>query len=370
MLFVLMVFLWLFAMPVSAKETDELYREQYRNSGMEDLEEALPDSAREYFRQNEIDPSGADWINAFSSENVFTHIFLFLSQGMGKPIKTGAGILAIVLIAAALNGFEQKNAAGISSSYACALATAFLVSVPVFSLITSAIDALKGISVFLLSFLPVFAAVTSVSGAPATAVSMSALLLTAAEGVSMLSSFVIAPFMGSYLAISISGSVSPLIKKSGIAETIKKVSFWIIGLFSAVFTAILGIQTAVNGAADSVGMKTAKFIVGSAVPVAGTALSEALSTVTASMGLLRSSVGIYGVVVCFLTFLPLILEILLWRLTVCLSSAAAELFSLPAVSGILKAIDAVLSVLAGMLLLTGAMFIICFATVISAGRGS
>ena len=220
----------------------------------------------------------------------------------------------------------------------------------------------------MLSFIPVFAVITAASGAPVTSASMSALLLTAAQGVSYISSFAVAPLMGGYLAVSISGAVSPLLKKTEIASIIKRLSCFIMALVSTVFVGILGIQTAVNSSADSLTAKTAKFIIGSSVPVAGGVLSEALGTVTASMGLLKSSVGIYGAVACAAVILPLAAELLIWRGVLILASAAAELFSLSVISGILRAVDSVMSVLIGILLITGAMFVISLAIVVTAGK--
>ena len=83
----------------------------------------------------------------------------------------------------------------------------------------------------------------------------------------------------------------------------------------------------VNSAADNLSMRTAKFIIGSAVPVAGGVLSEALGTLTASVSLLKSSVGIYGVVACVVIFLPLLTELFLWRVGLNITSAVLFLGS-------------------------------------------
>ena len=112
-------------------------------------------------------------------------------------------------------------------------------------------------------------------------------------------------------------------------------------------------------------MKTAKFIIGSAVPVAGGVLSEALGTLTASISLLKSTVGIYGVIVCLLFFLPIICELLLWRLGLAVSIFLSGIFSVSKLSSLLKSIDTVLSVLIGIILLSCAMFIISLTVVIS-----
>lgn len=349
---------------------DEFYSEQYKNSGAEEIENNLPEQTREYFRDNGIDPSDYNWVNSLSAESVFKHIFTFIASGAKAPIKAGAGIIAIVLISAALGCVEIKSSAMTAAVYAAAAASAAVIAVPVSSVINASVNALRGTGIFMLSFIPIFAVIVAASGAAVTSASMSALLLAAAETVTYISSFAVLPLMGGYLAVSLSGAVSPAIKKSGIAETVKKLAFWIMAFISAVFIGILGIQTAVNASADTLASKTAKFIIGSSVPVAGGVLSEAINTVTASMGLLKSSVGIYGALACAVTLLPLVIELLIWRAVLLVTSAVSELFSLGGIAGLLRAVDSMMSVLIGIILLVGAMFVISLAAVVTGVRGS
>lgn len=357
-------------MPVTAEENSEtdFYTDEYYISGADGLKDELPDSAHEFFEENGIDASDYNWVNGITPEGVLSHIFKFITKGLKTPFKIGAGIIGIILICAALKSGDAKSETQQTAIYAAAVASAAIITVPVFGTVSASVNALKGISVFMLSFIPIFAVIAAASGAAVTAASAGGLLIAAAEAVSYISSFAVMPLMGGYLALSISASVSPLVKNSGITETVKKLSFWILSFICSVFVGIIGIQTAVNSSADTLTSKTAKFIIGSAVPVAGGAISEALGTVTASLSLLKASVGIYGVAACAFTLLPLIIELLLWRAVLKLTSAAAELFSLSEISSLLKAIDSMLSILIAVLLLIGAVFIISLAAVVSAGK--
>lgn len=371
MLILFLIFATLFTISVSAAESEspeEFYAEQYKNSGAEDLENSLPDSAKDYFSEHGIDPSDYNWVNSLSAESVFKHILTFITSGAKAPLNTGAVIIAIILISAALTSAEIKSSAMTAAIYASAAASAAVIAVPVSSVINTSVNALRGIGVFMLSFIPVFAVIVAASGATVTAASMSALLLAATETVSYISSFIVLPLMGGYLTLSLSSAVSPLIKKSGITETVKKLAFWIMAFISAVFVGILGIQTAVNSSADTLVSKTAKFIIGSSIPVAGGILSEAMNTVTASMGLLKSSIGIYGALACAVTLLPLVIELLIWRAVLLISSSVSEIFSLGGIAGLLRAIDSMLSVLIGIILLVGAMFVISLAAVVTGVR--
>ena len=254
MLILFLIFAALFTISVSAAESEspeEFYAEQYKNSGAEDLENSLPDSAKDYFSEHGIDPSDYNWVNSLSAESVFKHILTFITSGAKAPLNTGAVIIAIILISAALTSAEIKSSAMTAAIYASAAASAAVIAVPVSSVINTSVNALRGIGVFMLSFIPVFAVIVAASGATVTAASMSALLLAATETVSYISSFIVLPLMGGYLTLSLSSAVSPLIKKSGITETVKKLAFWIMAFISAVFVGILGIQTAVNSSADT-----------------------------------------------------------------------------------------------------------------------
>lgn len=367
---IMFAFFFVFSIKCSARqpEDNEIYKEQYELSEADQIKESLPDETADYLAENGIDPENPDWVNSLTSENVFSHIWEFLKSGAKSPLAAGAAIFSVIIISAALSGMETGSSAATTALYATVLSVAAVICVPVISVITASVNAMQGCAVFMTAFVPVFAVIVASSGAAVTSVSMSALLLGAAQTVSYISNFVVIPLLSGFLAISIATSVSPLLTRSGIADGIKKIAFWIMSLMTTVFVGILSIQTAVNASADTLAMKTAKFIVGSSVPVAGTVLSEALTTVTASMGILKSSVGVYGVIACCAIFLPLLAELFIWRIVLMLNAVVSDLFSLGKISGLLRSVDTVISVIIGIIMLTCAMFVISLSIVVSAGK--
>lgn len=368
------VFVLLFVMSFSVSaeqtETEELYDRLLEANGGTQLHETLPNEVYELFKENGIDPDNSDWITGIKSENVFSHIWNFISSGAATPLSGGGAILGIILVSAAVSSFEDRGSAsaGGAALYATALSSAAVIAAPVFGVIKAGVKAMQGTAVFMTAFTPVFAGVVASGGGVATSVSSSALLLGTAQVVNFISSFAVMPLLGGFMAVSLASSASPLISRTGIAEGIKKLSFWIMSLSSTLLIGILGIQTAVNASADGLAVRTAKFIVGTSVPVAGTALSEALTTVTASVGLLKTTVGIYGIVALAAIILPLVAELLIWRVVLMIDIFVGELFSLPKITALLKSVDTVFSVLVGLLLLTGALFIISLTVVMTAGK--
>lgn len=365
---VVAVLLLIFSVNVSAEEysAKEIYGHQFEESGAGGLFNALPPETAKFLRENGIDPENYDFTENLTAENVFSHIWNFLKSGAKTPFTAAVAVLAIILISAALSSAELGGVAAKTSLYATALSSAAVICAPALSVISAASDAMQGCAVFMTSFVPVFAVITASSGAAATAASMSALLLGASQTVNFIANFVVVPLMSGYMAISLAASVSPVVSRSGIADGIKKLGFWIMSLLTTVFIGILSIQTSVNAAADTLSVRAAKFIIGSSVPVAGTVVSEALTTVTASMGLLKSTVGVYGVIACCALFLPLLAELVIWRLSLVLTSTVSDLFEQGKISSLLRCVDTVFSVLIGLILLTCVMFIISLAVVVKA----
>ncbi len=359
--------LFCFFITASAEETD-LYKEQLEISGAGDLENYIPDNAKDYLNEFSINLNDNEWVNLINTENSFLHIWEFVKSGALAPIKSFGIILALIFLSSVMENTLSSDMQN-HTSYVMLLAVCVALLNPIYSVITASVDTLKGCAYFMTAFVPVFAAIIAASGKALTSVSMSGILLVAANFVTYIANFTIIPLMCGHLSLSVASSVSPLLQNANLAETVKKISLWVMGFISTVFIGILSIQTAVNSSADNLSLKTAKFIIGSTVPVAGGVLSEALSTVTASLSFLKSSVGIWGVLVFALSFLPLIIELLIWRLSLFGLCFFSDTFSLSKITGLLKSIDSVLSVLVGVILLTAALFIISLTVVILGGKG-
>ena len=93
-------------------------------------------------------------------------------------------------------------------------------------------------------------------------------------------------------------------------------------------TAFVGYLTAsgvVAGAADAAAVKAARLAISGAIPVVGGILSDAAETVLASAGVLRGTVGVFGMVtvlgVCLLPLLQLAVHYLAYKLVAALSCA-------------------------------------------------
>lgn len=345
----------------------EVYNENYSKSGLASAFDSLPDEVKDFFSDNDIDCADINWAEKLSGKGVVRGIIDFFKTGLKTPALALCEIIGLLCLSAAVSAFSSTGQTNSVIEFTMSVIIALVLIYNTYSVINVAVSAIKAAGVFMLSFVPIFAGIVLASGKATASVAMSSLLLSAAETVVQLTSFVILPFMSAYLGVGISAGVSPLLKGSAIGETLKGVVMWTLGLIFTVFSGLLTVQTTVAAAADGLALRTARFMVTSFVPVAGGALGEALNVVTAAASALKSSAGMFAVVCMVIIMLPVLAELLIWRAVMGLCSISATVLSIPKAPEILKAVDSVLSVLVGLMLFISALFIISLAVVAKVG---
>lgn len=351
----ILIFIILFSFGAVA---EDFYSEQYQNSGAEDLYDLMPETAKGVIDNLEIEIQNPDWVNKITAYGIFSEILGFVKTGAATPLKCGGALLSVILLITAANTFEGFKPFSDVASYIFTLSAGTGVLIPMFSLIESSAEAVKGISVLMDGFVPIYAGILSLGGQVATATGMSFLLLGAAGIVGSLSAFVIVPLMSCYLGVAAAGSVMPMGTTNRLGDGIKNIAMWTLSLILTLFLGLLSIQTTINKAADNLTLKTAKFMIGSFIPVAGGALSESLGTLISSVSLLKSTVGMFAVVGIAATILPVVIELLIWRVVLFALSVLSELLGVNFKTDIISAADSVLAVLIGVMLFIGAIFII------------
>lgn len=350
---------------ISAAEVEydskqEIYSEIYKISGADKIKDALPTEIAKELET--IDISGADISRSmlFTPENIFSRSLSFIKSGGKRPLSAGLSVLAVLLFSAVTEGLYERNK---TVGYVLSLGITVLAVLPAAATLYSCVKAISDSAVFMMSFVPIYAAVLLSHGKPSTAAGFSSVMLMASEAVTLLCSYVLTPLNGIQLALAVGGSTVSDINISSVCNTVKKVSMWTLSLATTVLLGILGIQTAVASSADSLSDKTLKFIVGSAVPVVGSTVSEALGTVRSCLKLLRNTTAAYAVAAVGLLILPTLTELLLWRISLAVSKAAAEMLGQSSAVGLLGAVDSAVAFTMGIMILIGILFIISTAMV-------
>lgn len=345
--------------------TDELYTEQFEQSGVGDIYNELPEETRELLEELNLSPESGE-LPKIEASDVFYHIGELVKEGFKTPFSTGAAIVGVLLMLTLVSTLGSADKTVQVADFASVMCVATMVLIPLYNTLLTAMSVLKGTASFMMALVPVYCSVLVSGGMTLTAAGTGSLLLGAAEAVVQLVSFGVAPLMGMYLAVSVSASVSPLTSVAGLAELVKKTANWTLSAALTLFLGILSLQTAISASADSIAVKTTRFLA-SGIPAVGGAVGETVTVVKSSLELLGNSAAGYGVIALAALLLPVIIELLLWRISMSVCVAVCDIFGNKKISGMVKSLDAVFAFLMGVLLYVGLLFIISLAVVMLAG---
>lgn len=166
--------------------------------------------------------------------------------------------------------------------------------------------------------------------------------------------------------LAVAGNVGDKTKISGFIRIIKSVTKWLMAFVITLFTGINAIYGFTTSALNAVGAKTVKFAVGSLVPVVGGFLSDTLDTVLSSARLLKSAVGISGIIImCGICIVPII-KIGVMQLILKLCAALTEPITDSRISSMLWEVSEAVTSVFGIVILTAVLFLINICIILAA----
>lgn len=347
---------------------NDYYSTAYESSGASDLYSRLDNGTKEILGELGIDPSSYETFTNTEFSSFFAVFKKIFTSGIKTPLKSFSLCFCLLLLGSIINGmWTNTPKIGESYNFVLLLSVCTVVLFPMCETCRAAVTALKTVCDFMLAFIPIFAGVLISSGAPTVGGIYGGTMLGVCEIISQLLSNIVTPIIGMYVAVGISACVSGIRGAEKIALKIKSIANWIFGLFTTLFTGFLGIQSVVGKAADNMSLKTAKFFVGSFVPVAGNALSETLGTVVAGMNVLKSTMFSWFITVMAIMILPFIAEIIVWKFVLFVLSATSGIFSDAESAKLFDVCNAALGFLMGITLFVCTLFILSAITVKSGG---
>ncbi len=352
-------------------QTTQLYEEQLAASGAPQLIERLPASARELLESLELDGFAQSDFTQLEFSSAFQTMLSLFKDNTGAPLRAFVSLLGVVLLSAmfgGLQGLSDRTPLRQTYQTVSVLAAAGLLLTSVGSLVRTVQAAVDSVNVFMLSFVPVYGVIVASGGSPTAAISYQTTLLAAAELFTQGVRVAVLPILLVSLALGCIGTVADGFCLSSFSATFYKIVLWGLGLFSTVFSGVLSIQQMVAAAGDSVSSRALKFSLASFVPVVGGVLSEAYSTVMGCAGLLRSTVGVFGVVATAVIILPPMVSCIGWSVCLSLGGNASALFKLDALEKLCRCIGGAVRVLIAVLAVLGLIMIVSTSVVAFAGR--
>lgn len=355
-----------FSIPVFGFSETEDFESAVEFSGAENLYDDLDDEIKEAL--GDLGINGVDFSSLFevSPGKIFNIIKNAAAGSLEPPMKSLMKLMVVIIILSIGESFvpddeKLKSLMNITGALLCTSS----VVVPLYQAMESAVSSVGVCGVFMKSLIPVLTGVVSASGNPTLALSFQSIAFTVAQVISVVCEKYIVPIVGAVIALDLTGALIPSLKLSGITDLVKKTVISTMSFAASLYVSFLGIKGVLANAADTVANKGVKLIISSAVPVVGGAISEAYSGILGSLVLVRSTVGIFGIVVTAVITAPAMIQLLFWIFTLKVGAAVGELFLQNEVAKLLKALSSAVVLLNVVLLFNAVLFIISMALILA-----
>lgn len=288
-----------------------------------DLTDALPEAAEDVLEIGDLSgPEGFSQGLAGIVERVSKEVKAVLRQ----RLRGAASILLVAVACGAVDGFAQGT--GKSPAFlpmAGALAVTLLTAGSLEDLIGLGAETIGELNVFSKALLPTLAAATAASGRVTTATFQQVTTVFLADLLMELIDGLLLPLVYLYIGALAAGACLPENRLGAVAEALKKIVTWILTSSLLLFTVYLSAVRVIAGAADGASVKVAKAAISGAVPVVGGIIAEAAETVLAGAGMLKNTIGVFGMLAilaaCAYPFLQLGVQYLLYKLSAFLAAA-------------------------------------------------
>lgn len=302
-------------------------------------------------------------MNDLSLSDLFESVKENLAARASAPFKTLGLVLMVIFFSALMKNIGETALLNRASSnmynLVCVLSSVTVITPLLLNAYGNAESAIDTGGGFMKIFVPVFAGVTIASGHITSAGVYNTITLVAAEFIVELSRNFLMPLLSITIALAILGSVFSHTAVDGIIRLIKKLITWVMTVALTLFGGFVSLKCTLGASADGFAAKTAKFVISGFVPVVGSAVSDAYTTVKGSFDVMRCTIGLAGTVAVVMIMLPPVIELLLYRAVMWIGTAVAEMFSADSIAKLMKNLDSGLSIAMSILICFSMLFIIC-----------
>lgn len=296
-----------------------------------EVEEALPDSAEMWME--EIQKSdGAELTQGIAA--IADKAAEDAGRVFRERLQGAVGILLIAVLCAGCKVASDHNGGFLQMTGALSITALTVGSLD--HLIGMGSETIQELSSFSRVLLPSLAAATAAAGGISTASVQQIAAVFFADLLVTVIRNILLPLVYFYIGILTAGTCLPESHLDRVAEGLKKGISKILTGGLLLFTGYLSAARVIAGTADQTSVKVAKAALKGVIPVVGDIISEAAETVLAGTGVLRNTIGVFGMLgvlaACAYPFLQLGIQYILYK-------AAGFLSSLVGDSGLCRLID-------------------------------
>ncbi len=327
--------------------------EDYESELGIDFGDVQAGDAEEFLKDNGVDIPNPKTVQNISAGSVLNYLASAFRSALRKPAKVFICVLVISLVSEVVMSISHRS--GIYGEVFTLIC--FLCITPmIISSFSEMLSVMKSQETFMASYIPIFAAITAASGNTAGAGAYNALVFYASEAVSLIAGQVLKPILVCMLVMSCTQAINPDLPN--LTGTLKRAVTYIVGVIMTIFVGVIGLQTTIGRAGNSILLRAGRYLVSSFVPLIGMSLSESYQAVSQSLGTLRSAVGALGIVIIVLILAIPIITMCVYRITFIILDWTCSITGSYRLSSLMRGIGDVYSLGVTLLIIYALMFLI------------
>lgn len=305
-------------LPARASSPDDVLNIQIEGLELDELERSAAENGGTVGYGASLDEGLAELIDTGTQE---------LRSVVQRAVRSGVLILVILLFCSLAE--TVQDGVGKTTIRAVPLAGTLAVTAvavaDVNSLLGMGAGAIDKMASFSNVLLPTVAVLTAATGAitGAAARQMAAALFS--DLLVNLINGLLVPLLYGYIAASAAQAATGAEGLKRLADLLKWTVTTVLTVVTLAFVGYLTASGVVAGTVDAATVKAAKFAISGAIPVVGGILSDAAETMLASAGVLKGTVGVFGMLtilsICLLPLLRLAVHYLAYKIAAALAAA-------------------------------------------------
>ena len=284
-----------------------------------------------------------------------------------KPLNLFLKMSGIILLCATLKTIQTDSNNLMDT--VCTLIVFLSILSPIEILISSIGENIFAIKNFMASFIPVLSGISMASGEFVTSTLYNSLFFTSLVFIADFCTKTILPSINLFFALIVSNALSPFIKLKSLSDFYLKIVRWMMRAAVSLICFILTFQTVISQGKDTLAIKTGKLFAGSAIPIIGSGLQDAIGSVFAGMEVIKGFAGAAGLLVVLYIFLPSIISLSVYWLYTNGLYILCDMFDVKGISECINGFINIIELLISIVLLFMVMLIFSITMMISLTNG-
>lgn len=320
---------------------------------------SLSDEAKEIFDSSGIEFNDAQSLVNLSPKDVIRFFLNCISKKILSPTKNISIILILLCVVSVCFTYIDDDIK--SKKYLNMILSViifFIISKSIISLIRASCATLNTVTSLMNILLPILAGLIAASGNALLAFSLNSTTIYLSNIITYFTNKILSSFTLYYFVLSVSSATFTSIDISRLCNSIKNAIIKILGIISSFFISFLSLKGLLANNIDTLSLKGTKLLISNIIPVIGSNISEAYTTVSYSLSLLKSSVGIMGIIAVLSISLPMIIEISLYNLSFFICENIAVILNLENLPKLFEAICSVIKILNLIIIFSSVVLII------------